>query len=199
MARTTLDIDGSVLLICAAVRRRSKSMGQSPPSYLRRPAGEPPASRPRLRLDERELGARSTSRTRRPSGALDQSWERTVERHRRRQRLRVRHQPPDVGGLALELIERLAPGPDCCTLLAGVDGIPPRSSPTRIQPRPLTPAAAMGYVTALLAPAHVRAPGKPTSSELLVHRSQRCAGTAGPRCPPRHADAPTRRRAHLHP
>lgn len=62
---------------------------------------------------------------------------------------------------ALTLIERLAAGPELLYLFwPALVGYLRIVTHPGILPRPLTPAAALGNITALLAPAHVRAPGE---------------------------------------
>ena len=63
---------------------------------------------------------------------------------------------------ALTLIERLAAGPELLYLFwPALVGYLRIVTHPGILPRPLTPAAALGNITALLAPAHVRARAKP--------------------------------------
>lgn len=95
----------------------------------------------------------------------------------------------DVGGVAHELIERLARGPDLLYVFwPALMGFIRVATHPSINERPLTPAEAVGSVATLLARPHVRAPGEGTGF-LKVYQSTAPKVTRGRQVPDAHIAA----------
>lgn len=95
----------------------------------------------------------------------------------------------DVGGVANELIERLARGPDLFYVFwPALMGFVRVVTHPAINERPLTPAEAVGSVAALLTRPNVRAPGEGTGF-LHVYESTAPAMTRGRQVPDAHIAA----------
>lgn len=95
----------------------------------------------------------------------------------------------DVGGVARELIERLARGPDLLYVFwPALMGFIRVATHPAINERPLTPAEAVGSVAALLARPHVRAPGE-GAGFLKVYESTAPGMTRGRQVPDAHIAA----------
>ena len=92
----------------------------------------------------------------------------------------------DVGGVANELIERLACGPDLLYVFwPALMGFIRVVTHPAINERPLTPGEAVGSVAELLARPHVRAPGE-GSGFLQAYESTAPAMTRGRQVPDAH-------------
>jgi len=95
----------------------------------------------------------------------------------------------DVGGVANELIERLARGPDLLYVFwPALMGFIRVATHPAISERPLTPEEAVGSVVGLLARPHVRAPGEGPGF-LQVYKSTAPAMTRGRQVPDAHIAA----------
>ena len=95
----------------------------------------------------------------------------------------------DVGGIAHELIEWLARGPDLLYVFwPALMGFIRVATHPAINERPLTPAEAVGSVAALLARPHVRAPGE-GAGFLEVYESTAPGMTRGRQVPDAHIAA----------
>lgn len=95
----------------------------------------------------------------------------------------------DVGGVAHELVERLAHGPDLLYVFwPALMGFIRVATHPAINERPLTPAEAVGSVATLLARPHVRAPGE-GAGFLRVYESTAPQVTRGRQVPDAHIAA----------
>lgn len=95
----------------------------------------------------------------------------------------------DVGGVANELIERLARGPEILYVFwPALMGFVRVATHPSINERPLTPAEAVSSVASLLARPHVRAPGE-APGFLAVYESTAPGMTRGRQVPDAHIAA----------
>jgi toxin-antitoxin system PIN domain toxin len=95
----------------------------------------------------------------------------------------------EVGGVAHELIERLARGPDLLYVFwPALMGFIRVATHPAINERPLTPAEAVGSVATLLARPHVRAPGE-GAGFLKVYEATAPGMTRGRHVPDAHIAA----------